>query len=166
LPLGLADKVFLHLDGAEAFEPDTYVRGDPTRVETGSYNFRPLGRPLIEAYLGGRNAKALEAQGPGASAAFAIEELAALLGSDIRARLRPVAATAWGADPWALGSYSYALPGFACARAAYAAPVQDRIFFAGEAASIHAFSTAHGAFQTGKAAAAQCLAALNVSPAG
>jgi monoamine oxidase len=163
LPLGLADKVFLHLDGAEAFEPDTYVRGDPTRVETGSYNVRPLGRPLIEAYLGGRNAKALEAQGPGASAAFAIEELAALLGSDIRARLRPVAATAWGADPWALGSYSYARPGFAGARAAYAEPVENRIFFAGEAASIHAFSTAHGAFATGQTAAAQCLAALGAA---
>ena len=36
-------------------------------------------------------------------------------------------------------------------------PIQNRIFFAGEACSIHDFSTAHGAYKTGIAAAISCL---------
>ena len=59
----------------------------------------------------------------------------------------------WGADPFARGSYSYALPGMADCRAALAAPVDDRLFFAGEACSPGDFSTAHGGFHTGVAAA-------------
>ena len=59
----------------------------------------------------------------------------------------------WGADPFARGSYSYALPGMADCRAALAAPVDDRLFFAGEACSYGDFSTAHGGFNTGVSAA-------------
>jgi monoamine oxidase len=40
-----------------------------------------------------------------------------------------------------------------------AAPVNDRLFFAGEACSQHDYSTAHGAFLTGVAAAEQVIAA-------
>jgi monoamine oxidase len=65
----------------------------------------------------------------------------------------------WAADPWARGSYSCALPGAADGRAVLAAPVDDRLFFAGEACSCHDFSTAHGAFLTGVVAAEQAIAA-------
>ncbi len=58
------------------------------------------------------------------------------------------------------GSYSYALPGHAGDRAVLAAPVDDRLFFAGEACSANDFSTAHGAYLTGRAAAEAALAAL------
>ena len=44
-----------------------------------------------------------------------------------------------------------------------AAPVDDRIFFAGEACSAESFSTAHGAWMTGERAADAVLAALKVS---
>jgi monoamine oxidase len=64
----------------------------------------------------------------------------------------------WGADPFARGSYSYALPGKADGRAVLAAPIDDRIFFAGEACSPNDFSTAHGAYQSGLAAADQAIA--------
>jgi len=40
-----------------------------------------------------------------------------------------------------------------------AAPVDDRLFFAGEACSQHDFSTAHGGWITGVAAAEQALSA-------
>jgi monoamine oxidase len=39
-----------------------------------------------------------------------------------------------------------------------AAAVEDRIYFAGEACSVHDFSTAHGAYRTGIAAAEAVLA--------
>ena len=42
-----------------------------------------------------------------------------------------------------------------------AAPVDNRLFFAGEACSPHFFSTAHGAYETGTAAAEEALASLS-----
>jgi len=160
LPLGLADKVYLRLDGAEEFPKDSHLYGAFDRAGTGTYHLRPFGRPLIEAYFAGQCARDLEAEGEAAFAGFAISELAALLGDGIRKRLRPVAATAWERDPYAMGSYSYALPGHAGARLTLAAPVDGRVFFAGEACMVHDFSTAHGAWRSGIAAAEAVIAAL------
>jgi len=161
LPLGLADKVFLRVDEPEAFPSETQVYGDPRRTATGAYHLRPLGRPIIEAFLGGAHARSLEGQGPGAAAAFAIEELATIYGSGIRSRVHVLAETAWAADPFAGGSYSHALPGRAGDRARLATPVDNRLFFAGEACSAAAFSTAHGAWITGQAAARAAIGALS-----
>jgi monoamine oxidase len=160
LPLGLADKVLLGLDDAEAIPADTRLFGRTDRARTGAYHFRPFGRPLVEGYFGGELARDLEREGEGAFAQFAIEEIAAHFGSGIRGRLRPLAVTAWGSDPLALGSYSYAQPGKAGARAVLARPVDDRLYFAGEACSAESFSTAHGAYETGVEAAKRALAAL------
>ncbi len=91
---------------------------------------------------------------------FAADELAQLLGSDIRQRIAPLAATSWLGDPWARGSYSYALPGHADDRARLAAAVDGRLFFAGEATSPNFFSTAHGAYLSGIAAAEAVLAGV------
>ena len=66
----------------------------------------------------------------------------------------------FAADPFALGSYSCALPGHAEDRARLAAPVENRLFFAGEACSPNFFSTAHGAYETGLKAADAALASL------
>lgn len=164
LPLGLADKLFLSLEAPEDLPREGHLFGHPWRTEAGSYHLRPFGRPMIEVFFGGRHAWMLEAEGEAAFGAFAVEELARLLGSDIRRRLRPLAVSRWGVDPFAGGSYSHALPGFAGARATLAAPVDQRLFFAGEACSPHAFSTAHGAWRTGEAAAEAVLQALALSP--
>jgi monoamine oxidase len=160
LPLGLADKVFLRVDEPEAFPIEAQVYGDPNRTDTGAYQLRSLGRPLIEAFLGGAHARSLEGQGPGAAAAFAIEELVGVYGGGIRSRVHVLAETAWASDPFAGGSYSHALPGHAGDRARLAAPVDQRLFFAGEACSAHAFSTCHGAWLTGQAAARAAIEAL------
>jgi monoamine oxidase len=160
LPLGLADKIFLGVVQAEDLPVDSHLFGAPSRTETGSYHLRPFGRPIIEVFLGGRHARRLEAEGEGASAAFAIEELTQILGSDIRARLTPLASTAWAADPWSLGAYSHAAPGCAGARAVLRQVVDERIIFAGEATSPDFFSTAHGAALSGVAAADRALALL------
>jgi monoamine oxidase len=83
-----------------------------------------------------------------------------LLGSSFRRRVQEVAETEWGRDRWALGAYSHALPGHAAARAALAAPVAERLFFAGEATHPFFFSTVHGAWESGLRAAHEVLAAL------
>jgi monoamine oxidase len=160
LPLGLADKLYLRLDGAEEFSKDSHLYGALDTDRTASYHMRPFGRPLIEVYFGGRFARELEGEGEAAFASFAIGQLVSVLGGAIRNRLHPVAATAWGKDPYALGSYSHAQPGHADARAVLAQSVDARLFFAGEACSVRDFSTAHGAYRSGRAAADDVIAAL------
>jgi monoamine oxidase len=159
LPLGLDDKLFIALDKAEEFESGSRLFGAKDRTATAAYHVRPFGRAQIEAYFGGANARALEAQGEGAFFDFATAELGAMFGSAFAKRLKPIRMHRWGADPFARGAYSYALPGMAERRAVLAAPVDGRLFFAGEACSRDDFSTAHGALRTGLAAAGQVIAA-------
>jgi monoamine oxidase len=164
VPLGLDDKLFIALDRAEEFEPDSRLIGHADRSATATYHLRPFGRPMIEVFFGGALAWDLEARGERAFFDFAVAELTAHFGADFAARLRPIRIHRWGADPFARGAYSSALPGMAHCRAALAAPVEDRIFFAGEACSTHDFSTAHGGFLTGVAAAEQVIAARTTRP--
>lgn len=161
LPLGLADKLFISLEGElPGLGHDGFLVGSTTRRETMSYQVRPFDRPAIYCFFGGHFAAAMEGEGEAAMFAFAADELAGLFGNDVRRRLAPLAATAWRRDPWARGSYSYAVPGHAGDRAVLAAAVDDRLFFAGEACSPNFFSTAHGAYLTGLAAADAALASL------
>jgi monoamine oxidase len=158
LPLGLADKVMLALDEPEALPKDGNLRGATMRTAMGSFHLRPFGQACIEGYFGGRFARQLEDAGNGALAAQSIDEIASLLGNDYRRKLKPLAESRWAHDPFARGSYSHALPGHAGDRAVLAAPVDGRLFFAGEATSPNFFSTAHGARDSGERAAREALA--------
>jgi monoamine oxidase len=160
LPLGLANKVTLALDQPEDLPKDGSLRGATMRTAMGAYHLRPFGQPCIEGFFGGRFARELEAAGDGALAAQSIDEIVAMLGSDYRRRLKPLAESRWGHDPFARGSYSHALPGHAGARAVLAAPIDGRLFFAGEATSPNFFSTAHGARDSGERAAREVRRAL------
>jgi monoamine oxidase len=160
LPLGLADKVMLALDQPDALPKDGNLRGATMRTAMGSFHLRPFGQPCIEGFFGGSFARDLEDAGDGALAAEAINEIAALLGSDFRRKLKPLAQSRWAHDPFARGSYSHALPGHSGDRAVLAAPVDGRLFFAGEATSPNFFSTAHGARDSGERAAGEVLTSL------
>lgn len=164
LPLGAAEKVHFALADAEEFPVDGHLFARMDAVDMGSYHLRPLGRPAIEVYYGGSLAHRLALAGPDAMVDFAKQELASLLGASFPARLTTLATTGWAGDPMALGSYSYAKPGFADERAVLAAPHDDRLFFAGEACSRSHYSTAHGAFETGLRAAEEALAQFEPSP--
>jgi len=160
LPLGLADKVVLALDDAESLPKEGNLRAATMRTEMGTYHLRPFGQPCVEGFFGGRFAKALEDEGDGAIAACSIDEIASYLGNDFRRKLKPLKESRWAHDPFARGSYSHALPGCAGMRAVLAAPVDGRLFFAGEATSPHFFSTAHGARDSGERAAKEVLAEM------
>ena len=56
----------------------------------GNLSFRPFGRPQIEAYFGGSLAAELEAGGEAAFFDFAVAELTGLLGSDFARRVKPL----------------------------------------------------------------------------
>jgi monoamine oxidase len=156
LPLGVDNKLYFALDGDwPEIDRDWHVFGSAERTRTAAYQLKPLGQPLVEMFTGGELARDLERAGTAAMTAFALDELADVFGNRIRGSLTPLAASAWSRDPYALGSYSYALPGHADDRAAWAESIDDRIFFAGEAASARDFSTTHGAYLTGLEAAEQ-----------
>jgi monoamine oxidase len=162
LPLGLADKVMLALDDVgtlpKELPKDGSLRGATMRTAMGTYHLRPFGQPCIEGFFGGRFAQELEDAGDGALAAQSIDEIVALLGSDFRRKLKPLSESRWSHDPFAHGSYSHALPGHAGDRAILAAPIDGRLFFAGEATSPNFFSTAHGARDSGERAAGEAMA--------
>jgi monoamine oxidase len=162
LPLGVDNKLFISLSGQlPGIEDGAYLIGSTNSRQTMSYQVRPFDRPAIYCFFGGHFAAALEQEGEGAMFSFAVGELVSLFGSNVRRQLAPLASSAWLADPWARGSYSYALPGHAEDRAVLAAPVDDRLFFAGEATSPNFFSTAHGAYISGLTAADDALASLH-----
>jgi monoamine oxidase len=160
LPLGLADKVVLALADADSLPKEGNLRAATMRTEMGTYHLRPFGQPCVEGFFGGRFARALEDEGDGAIAAYSIDEIASYLGNDFRRKLKPLKESRWAHDPFARGSYSHALPGYAGKRAVLAAPVNGRLFFAGEATSPHFFSTAHGARDSGERAAKEALAEM------
>ncbi len=157
LPLGLADKIFLGIRGD--FPENAHLIGNPHVSATASYQVGYLGRPVVEAFFGGDCAEAIEREDDRGAADFAIGELARLLGNDWRLKLQPLARTRWRAEPFVRGSYSHARIGRAGDRLILARPHDERIFFAGEACSPTDFSTAHGAYETGIAAAEEALAA-------
>jgi monoamine oxidase len=163
LPLGLADKVMLALDDPDALPKEGNLRGATMRTAMGSYHLRPFGQPCIEGFFGGSFAQQLENAGPGALSAQAIDEVVALLGGDYRRKLKPLSESRWAHDSFARGSYSHALPGHAGDRAVLAAPIDGRLFFAGEATSPNFFSTAHGARDSGERAAGEVMASLATS---
>jgi monoamine oxidase len=151
--------VVLALDDAEALPKEGNLRGATMRTEMGTYHLRPFGQPCIEGFFGGRFAQTLEDSGEGAIAAAGIDEIAGFLGNDFRRKLKPLKESRWSHDPFARGSYSHALPGHAGKRAVLAAPVDGRLFFAGEATSPGFFSTAHGARDSGERAAEEVMQA-------
>jgi monoamine oxidase len=165
LPLGLADKAYFSLATPEAVPPESHLLGRIDRARTGSYYLRPFGRPIVECFVGGALASDLETDGDAATLDFLKSELRDLLGAAFVRALAPIAVTRWGKEPTIGGSYSHALPGQAGARAVLAAPVNERLCFAGEACSRTDYSTAHGAWETGIAAAEWILDGLGGRPA-
>ena len=101
LPLGVDDKLFIALDGLlPGVGHDEFLVGSTARRETMTYQIRPLDRPAIYCFFGGRFAAALERDGAAAMFSFAADELAGILGNDVRRQIAPLAATAWLGDPW------------------------------------------------------------------
>jgi len=153
LPLGVHNRIGIMLNDnpfpSDAPTTATVQLGDADEVPM-SIQIRPFGLNYVSGVTGGRHGSWLERQGIAASLDHMVERLVAAYGSDVRASLSErTIVTAWESDPWTLGSYSAATPGNGDKRAVLARPVDDVLFFAGEAASTEFFSTCHGAYLTG-----------------
>lgn len=158
LPMGLLNKVGILFDpkwtGAHEGQMIDYAPGGDAfcTILLGFY-----GSSLASGFTAGRFGGLLEAEGPGAATAFCLQALREVFGSDVTKHVRQTSETAWRGDPHKLGSYSHAMPGGHGARAALATPLQDKVFFAGEATMPDAFATVHGAYRSGLAAAKQVI---------
>lgn len=163
VPVGEANKVALAFDGDVFDWPEGgYLRFEHRTPEAIRFEIRPFGRPIAIGYLGGRFAAELEAAGPAAMIAFAEDRLVEVFGAGIRRHRTGAAATTWIGDPHIRGGYSTALPGRAHLRPVLAEPLAGRLFFAGEACSLTAYGTVHGAYESGVAAARAAHAALPI----
>lgn len=160
LPNGLLNKIGLEFDPdwQEAHQGQMAdYRPSPEEFCTLLFGF--FDSPLAVGFVAGRFADQLEAEGAGAATAFCLQALRDLFGNDVTKHVRRNSETAWRSNANALGSYSYARPGGADARSVLAQPVDDRLFFAGEATMPNTYATVHGAYLSGIAAADKVIAA-------
>lgn len=117
--------------------------------------FRKTGRPILVASVGGRGAEALESLSDGEVEAAAMRPLRRLFGGAIPSPVS-MRRTAWASDPFTSGSYSHIPVGASPADYdALAEPVEDVLFFAGEATNREHPATVHGAYLSGLREAAR-----------
>lgn len=116
---------------------------------------RTSGHPVLLGFHAADRAREVETWSDQRTVASAMETLRKLFGSGIPEPL-DWQITRWGRDPFAMGSYSFHKVGSSPrSRTDLAAPVGNRLYFAGEATEEHHFATAHGAFLSGLRAAKQ-----------
>ena len=154
LPNGTLHKVGVHFD-EDVFGPGGrgfHVNCDEDAGAAG-FEASVMGQNVAILFIGGRQAIWLEKQGQQASHDYAVSQVAEVFGNDIRQHVTRSIATAWTTDPWTRGSYSCALPGQGNQRVELARPVEDRLFFAGEATTVGDHACCHGAFRSGIRAA-------------
>jgi len=116
-------------------------------------------KQMITALLPGPMSRRLGAEGPAAMEAFALGVLRNAIGSS--AQVRSTATTHWLGDPFALGSYPHQSVGHLSARRVYSQPIEDRLFFAGDASDDPLAVTVGGAWRQGGKAAQSAARLLN-----
>jgi monoamine oxidase len=124
----------------------------------------PIRAPVLVAWCAGPNATRLAGLGESQIVKRALDSLTELLGDRalVMSQLRGAHVHDWQADPFACGAYSFVTAGGSGARQALAKPLQDTLFFAGEAADTQGeAATVAGALQSGEHAAKKILGKSN-----
>lgn len=116
--------------------------------------------PMLIAHFGADDARDLAAAGKAAMVALTTDRLAEAFGSAVRGDILGTAVTAWQANPFVQGAYSYTRPGLSARRHQMIAAETGDIVFAGEAFSPNWYATAHGAYQSGRDVAARLASRL------
>lgn len=114
--------------------------------------------PILLGFNAAEQGRTMEQWSDRQIVASAMDTLKTIFGTSIP---QPVdyQITRWATDPFALGAYSYyAVGSTPRMRQVLAAPLEKRLFFAGEATHPDFFGTTHGAYLSGLRAAAEILA--------
>jgi monoamine oxidase len=160
LGMGVLNKCYLRF--ARAFWPDDvdwleHMPGGTAQWTQWVSFSRAAGLPVLLGFNAGRQGRDMEALSDTEMVASAMRTLRTIFGKEIP---EPVDSqiTRWGSDPFALGAYSFNAQGSTpTMRDDLAAPLDGRVYFAGEATMRRDFSSAHGALLSGRRAAAQVL---------
>lgn len=162
LPLGSCNKVALGFTRNPFGGIDTaMLMPDLGPDQSVEFVLREGGRNIVTTMLNGPFAKALAAEGARATADYALTQLAAIFGNDVKGCVTDRLVFAdWDHDPWIAGCYAAARVGRYHARAELARPIEGRLFFAGEATHDRYMGDVHGAHLSGEAAADAALGAL------
>ena len=119
--------------------------------------------PMITGWAPFRSARRLSGQNSSFVVEHALSTLGKLLGmnsSDLKDRLTGAYFHDWQKDPFARGAYSYGKVGGHGAQQALGAPVENTLFFAGEATDTTGHNgTVHGAIASGYRAAGEIVRA-------
>ncbi len=116
---------------------------------------------IITAYLTADRAHHADKLEESEALGVGLHDLAALLNRPLpilQADLIQAKRVSWGADPYALGGYAHLPPGHAMARQQLAAPMDNILYFAGEATAHDSNpQTVHGALESGLRAAREII---------
>lgn len=122
----------------------------------------PLPFPMLTGWAAGPYAKALAGLTEEQRIHRALQSLGQILdmkAASLRSEFERGFSHDWQSDPFSCGAYSYALVGGSHAGRDLGAPVEDTLFFAGEATDSEGNNgTVHGAIASGKRAAKAILA--------
>ncbi|MGH6894494.1 MAG: flavin monoamine oxidase family protein [Dongiaceae bacterium] len=155
--LGFTRNVFGDLDSVMLM-PDL---GSEQSVE---FVLREGGRNIITTMINGPVARELAALGARATTDYELTQLAAIFGNDVKSCVTDRLVFAdWDHDPWIAGCYAAARPGRFAARAELARPIENRLFFAGEATHDRYMGDVHGAHLSGEAAAHAAMRAIGLA---
>ncbi len=153
VPMGVLDKITLQFE-EDLFEANMvtsyYQDEDGLMLD---YLLRPFDLNVVVTFVGGSMARELEKAGDEAAIELALEGLAEAFGEDVWDGFEKGHFTKWASDPFAYGAYSSASVGHAQDRKKLARPVDDRLFFAGEACSPEWATQVPAAYITGLQAA-------------
>ena len=160
---GLVVKAVLRFDAAfwERRFPTASMWHDADAAWPTWWTYLPLRAPVLSAWAAGPAAGALSGKSQDELIDSALQSLAGLFDrprDEIDARFVTGRALDWPADPLARNGYSYVKAGGRDARAALAEPVENTLFFAGEATDVSGYaSTVAGALASGRRAAGEVL---------
>ncbi|MBS0422286.1 MAG: FAD-dependent oxidoreductase [Proteobacteria bacterium] len=108
----------------------------------------PLRSPLMTAWIAGPKAAQLSTREMPYIIGQAFESLSSVFGGQYP-ELQAAYLHNWQTDPFSRGAYSYIAAGGSDARSMLASPLEDTLFFAGEATDENEGSTVTGALQSG-----------------
>jgi len=164
LPMGLLAKITLQFDGDRlGFIPNqwlTYKVPNKMPAEACYFVTWPFGYNYMVGFVGGSFGWELSGAGTDAAVDFALGEVVKMAGSKTRTHFVKGHLTQWADNPNTLGAYAAVLPGEYEAREDLARPVEDKLFFAGEAMGGAYVALCAGAYKSGEATAERLMASL------
>jgi len=159
LPLGSHNRIALTFDTPILSEFPAHFAVNTSGDGPLAFRNQPFGYDYIELVTGGRIAEWMEKSGERAAINFVMGKLREAAGNKSVPDPVRYIMSAWNEDEWVRGTYSCARPGAADQRPILAQAIDDRIFFAGEATSVTANGSVHGACLSGRDAARAATAA-------